>query len=317
VVIDNNSNGVLEKLGLGFEELKQIKPDLVLFGSTGFGNSGPDSSHISWGPNLETLSGLSNLSGPAHRECTMTQFAYPDPLAALHGLFAVLAALDYRRRSGHGQEINMSQTEATIAALGDVLIEVFANDSEPQALANASRNYAPQGCYRCLGEDRWCAITVSTETEWQQLCAVMDKAEWLADSRFVSNDLRLQHRRELDDLIEQWTVTRDPHDVMNGLQEAGVAAGVVQTVEDQYYRDPHLNERGFFETIPHLVKGEVVAAGIPLGLTLTPGNTTEAGKPIGSDNQAVFCDLLGLTQAQFSDFVAAAVSDPIISLAAR
>ena len=139
VVIDNYSTGVLGKLGLGFDVLSAIKPDLVLLSSTGFGNSGPDKKHISWGPNIETLSGLSALSGFAQRECTMTQFAYPDPASALHGLFAVLCALEHRRETGEGQHVDLSQLEATIASFGHVLMDVFANGDVPGKRGNGDR----------------------------------------------------------------------------------------------------------------------------------------------------------------------------------
>ncbi|PLW69189.1 CaiB/BaiF CoA transferase family protein [Pseudohalioglobus lutimaris] len=303
VVIDNNANGVLEKLGLGFDRLRQLKPELVLLSSTGYGKTGPDSSYISWGPNIETLSGLSGLSGFAHRDCTMTQFAYPDPLAALYGLFATLCALDYRDSSGPGQQINISQLEATVASIGDVLMEVLANDREPEKLGNRSLHMAPHGVYRCGdgegGDDRWCAIVVATEAQWCAFCGVVGRPEWLDDPRFCSLAQRLANQDQLDTGIQSWTRERDPYEVMHSLQAAGIAAGVTQHVEDQWLRDPHLHARQFFEEITHRVKGSVIAPGLPLGLSVTPGRTRHAGQARGGDNRAVFCDLLGLEQAEF------------------
>ncbi len=305
IVIDNNSSGVLEKLKLGFAELVKVKADLIGFSSTGFGKFGPDSRYISWGPNIETLSAISRLSGFAQRECTMTQFAYPDPLSALHGLFAILCALEHRRKTGAGQLVDMAQLEATIASFGDVLLEVFANDAEPAKPGNASLYRAPQGCYRCLGEDRWCTLSICSEQEWQQFCTVLDRRQWLQDPRFSNRAARLAHRNELDVLIEEWTSPRDAHEVMHTLQRAGIAAGVAQTVEDQLHNDPHLTARGFFEEIFHHRKGRVLAPGIPLGLTATPGKTRDAGRAMGSDNHAVFCGLLGLSEQEFQAHVTA------------
>ena len=307
VVIDNNGNGVLEKLGLGFEALKQIKPGLILFSSTGYGKVGPDAAYISWGPNIETLSGLSGLSGFPHRSCTMTQFAYPDPLSALHGLFAILCALEYRRKTGCGQIINLSQLEATVAAMGHLLLEVFANDREPLKVGNASRVWAPQGVYACRGEDRWCAISVVDQGQWRRFCEQLQQPGLRVDARFVDNASRLQHRQELDEIITNWSRTREPWAVMKQLQAVGIPAGVVQNVEDQYVRDEHLAQRHFFEHILHRVKGSVIATGIPLGLTGTPGKTSDSGRPVGSDNRAVFCELLGLGEVEFRALVTARV----------
>lgn len=307
IVIDNNGPGVLEKLGLGFDDLQQIKPELILFSSTGFGKHGPDANYISWGPNIETLSGLSHLSGFAHRDCTMTQFAYPDPLAALHGLFAIMSAIDHRDKTGVGQCINMSQLEATIATIGDIILEQLVNNNEPQKTGNASLYYAHQGCYRCAGADRWCVISIVDEQEWQQFCKILDKPEWFTDVRFINKTARVAHQSELDALIESQTCTQDAYTIMHRLQHAGIAAGVVQNVADQWLRDPHLQQRHFFESIPHHKKGVVQASGIPVGLTATPGKTSDAGRARGSDNHAVFCELLGLSATDYQQAVASGV----------
>jgi crotonobetainyl-CoA:carnitine CoA-transferase CaiB-like acyl-CoA transferase len=295
VVIENQSAGVMEKLGLGYPELCRAKPDLVMISTSGYGDRGPHHRHITWGPNIEALSGLSKLSGFPGRECTMTQYAYPDTLSALHGLFAVMCALDHRSRTGEGQYISLSQTEATIAVIGDVMMEYLANGREPRSLGNRSLHGAPHGCYRCRGEDRWCAISVFSEAEWKGFCKLLGHPEWLTDPRFSTLSSRLENTAALDELIEQWTASRGDYEVMSALQEAGVAAGVVQNTEDQMHRDRQLAERGFFEEVPHLKKGTVTAAGIPLGLTGTPGRSGRAGAAVGEDNEYVFGELLGMT----------------------
>ncbi len=311
VVIDNNGNGVLEKLGLDFAGLKDIKPGLILLSSTGYGKHGPDASYISWGPNIEALSGLAALSGFPHRDCTMTQFAYPDPLAALYGLFAIMCAVEHRQNTGLGQQINISQLEATVASMGHILLQVFADDREPEKLGNSSLQHVPQGCYRCLDEsgnnDRWCTISVANEREWHDFCQLLEAPDWLDDPRFNTFESRLSNQRELDMLISQWTSVRDPHEVMHALQMAGIAAGVVQGAEDQWLRDPQLRARQYFETIRHEKKGSVVASGLALGLLGTPGKTPHAGRAIGADNHAVFCQLLGLEEAEFQQYLEAGV----------
>ncbi len=302
IVIENQSTGVMEKLGLGWDELKLAKPDLIMFSSSGYGDSGPSRRYVSWGPNIEATAGLAALSGFPERECTMTQYAYPDSLSALHGLFAVMCALDHRQRTGEGQRISLSQLETTVGVIGPQMMDHLAHAREPQKLANRSASAAPHGCYRCHGDDRWCVIAVSSEPEWRCLCEAVGHPEWLADPRFADLESRIRNAAELDRLLEQWTRERAPHEVMQWLQAAGVAAGAVQTTEDQYQLDRHLAEREFFEHIPHLAKGEVVATGIPLGLTATPGATTRAGASVGQDNEHVFRDLLRLSKEEMARY---------------
>jgi crotonobetainyl-CoA:carnitine CoA-transferase CaiB-like acyl-CoA transferase len=295
VVVENQSAGVMDKLGLGYEQLRAAKPDIILFSTSGYGDTGPDRSFVTWGPNIETLSGLSTLSGFPHRECTITQYAYPDALSAMHGLVAVMCALEHRARTGEGQYVNLSQFEATVAAIGHLMLEPLATGREPQKLANRSLGKAPHGCYRCCGEDRWCAIAVSSDAEWERFCVVLGRPTWVEDPRFATLASRLENADALDARVEAWTAGRTAEDVMSALQAAGIAAGVVQNVEDQFERDPQLAARHFFEEIEHLKKGTVVATGIPLGLTGTPGHTGRAGAPVGQDNEAVFGELLGMT----------------------
>ena len=300
VVVENYSTGVMKKLGLDYSELVKVNPSIVMISTNGYGDEGPCSHYVTWGSNVEAISGLSHLSGPADRPCTTTQYAYPDAMSALHGLGAVMAALRQREQTGRGQYISLSQFEATAATLGPLLMEYFDTGTEPEKRGNRSQAHAPHGCYRCRGDDRWCAIAISSDPEWKAFCEACGHPEWLEDSRFSTVEARLAHTPELDHAIEQWTGARDATEVMNTLQRAGIAAGVVQTVEDQYRHDPHLQSRGFFEQIPHDVKGTVIAAGIPLGLTGTPGSSRKAGAAVGQDNDAVFRELLKMSDTELN-----------------
>jgi crotonobetainyl-CoA:carnitine CoA-transferase CaiB-like acyl-CoA transferase len=297
-VIQNYSTGVLAKLGLDLEALQRAQPQLVVLGSTGYGDRGPDRQYVTWGPNIEALSGLSSFSGFPDRDCTMSHFAYPDPLSAIHGLVALMAAFDHRERGGGGQSLHMAQVETAISALGPLLVEFFATGREPERLGNRSLHHAPQGCYPCRGEDRWCVVAVQNDEQWRNLCEVLGRADWRDDPRLEATGARRAHADALDEGIAAWTRERDAHDAMAALQRAGVPAGVVQTTEDLYERDPHLAARGFFEEIEHLAKGRVTASGIPLGLSGTPGRTPHAGEPIGRDNAYVFREIVGLSGAE-------------------
>ena len=309
VVIENNTAGVVDKLGLGWDALHAEKPDLVMLGTSGYGDRGPHRGYVTWGPNIEALSGLGTLSGFPHRPCTITQYAYPDVLSALHGLVAVLAALAHRDRTGEGQYVNVAQLEATIAAIGDVMLDVAPDDPAPVRRGNASDAAAPHGCYPCRGDDRWCAIAVPDDAAWARFSAAIGRPPWCSDPRFADRAARVANADALDAYVGTWTRARDAADVMRTLQGAGVAAGVVQTIAD-LAADPHLAARGFFETVAHVTRGSVVATGVPLGLTETPARTGLAGQAIGHDHAYVFEELLGLDAATVSDLTAAGAIEP-------
>jgi crotonobetainyl-CoA:carnitine CoA-transferase CaiB-like acyl-CoA transferase len=304
VVVENNTAGVVDKLGLGYEALRTVKPDLVMLGTSGYGDRGPHRGYVTWGPNIEALSGLGTLSGFPSRPCTITQYAYPDVLSALHGLVAVLAALEHRDRTGTGQYVNVAQLEATIAAVGDVFVEAMARDAVPARRGNRSASAAPHGCYPCQGTDRFCAIAVESEDAWARLCAAAGHAEWRDDARFADAASRVANVEALDAVVAAWTRTRTAEDVMRTLQAAGVAAGIVHDVAD-LAADPQLAARGFFETVRHVTRGSVVATGVPLGLTDTPARSGLAGQAIGHDHAYVFGELLGMSAEEIGAAMAA------------
>jgi len=310
VVVANYRAGALERLGLGYKTLRKVRPDLVVISSTGYGETGPNSGYVTWGPNIEALSGLSALSGHPHRECTVTQYAYPDALGALHGLTAVMAALVHRTRTGEGQLIDLAQYETTVASIGHLFVDAIRTKTEPARRGNGSPTMAPHGCYRCRGEDRWCVIAATDDAAWQRLCVVIGRPDVADDARFATLEGRLAGGDEIDRALESWTRDRDACEVMDAMQAAHVAAGVVQTIDDQLYRDAQLAARGFFEEITHRRGGTVVANGIPLRFSSTPGRTRGTGSRIGADNVAVFHDLLGIDSREIEELTRVGVIQP-------
>ncbi len=302
-VIANYSTGVLEKLGLGYETLAARNPELVMLESSGYGESGPLSKYVTWGPNIEALSGLCSFSGFPENECTISHFAYPDPLSALHGLVVLMSALASRDRSGVGQVIHLSQLETTVASIGRVMVEFAATGREPSRLGNGEVGRAPYGCFPCEGDDRWVVLCVEDDADWPRLRELLGDPEWARDPRYAEAAGRVGDQEAIESRIAEWTSTRNDYAIVERARSLGLAAGVVQNTEDMLRRDPQLEARGFFETIPHFKRGEVTASGIPFGLTGTPGRTTHAGSSIGHDNDYVFAEVLGLSRAEIERLV--------------
>ena len=163
VMIENNRHGAMEKLGLGWESLHAANPKLIAISSSGFGEDGLHPGYVSWGPNVEAMSGMAWLAGFPDGQGAMTQYAYPDSLSAVHGLFAVLCALDHRERTGEGQRISLAQLETTVAMIGPEMMEQMAEQRTPARLGNRSAHRAPQGCYPALGDDRWITLSVGDD----------------------------------------------------------------------------------------------------------------------------------------------------------
>lgn len=305
VVVENHRHGAMDKLGLSWDAIKKANPSVIAIHSSGFGDGGLHPDYVTWGPNVEAMSGMAAASGFPEREGAMTQYAYPDSLSALHGLFAVLCALDHRERTGESQRITLAQFETTAAMLGPLMMQQLADGETSDKLGNRSLHRVPQGCYPCAGEDRWCVVSVGSRDEWESLCTVIERPDWSRDTSLASTAGRLERSEEIDEGISAWMRSRTPHEAAEIFQSAGLAAGAVQNTEDQYTLDPHLAARGYFESIPHLSRGEVVAPGMPLGLTGTPGQTQRAGADIGEDNAYVFRKLLGLSEEEYAEHVAA------------
>ncbi len=248
VVVENNRPGVLERLGLDFEVLRAVKPDLIMLSNTGFGQTGPWRHYPGLASMLEPLTGLAFASGYPDGPPERIGNAYIDYLSAWNGLTAILAALHYRRRTGKGQYIDQSMFQVGMHAVVEPLLDHQLSGRETERRGNRHRWMAPHAVYPCAGDDRWIAICVRDEGEWQRLCRVMDRPKWRCDSRFHDAPSRCRHQDELDELIAEWTRERDATQIMQVLQAAGIPAGVVQSAKDLLL-DPHLRERGFYQLV--------------------------------------------------------------------
>jgi benzylsuccinate CoA-transferase BbsF subunit len=219
--------------------------------------------------------------------------AYTDFIACRFVGLVLLAALEHRRRTEEGQYIDVSQYEASLHLLAPTLLDYAANVRLTPRRGNASPAAAPHGIYRCKGEDRWCAIAVTTPDEWQAFCEVLGRPFWTRRSRFATLDARLQHVQELNHRVEAWTRRLPSLTVMHLLQQAGVPAGVVQNGAD-IYRDPQLHHRGFFVELEHPRMGDVPYEGHQFHLSQSPGALWSPAPLLGEHTTTVLRDILRL-----------------------
>jgi benzylsuccinate CoA-transferase BbsF subunit len=303
VVVENFSASVMAKLGLSYDELRAVRPDLVMVSTQGMGQSGPYKDFVAWGPSAMAFSGMTALWNHAGAEdVTGSQTAHPDYITA-HALVAVLAALRHRARTGQGQYVELAQSEAAACLLGPAFLEWSVNGNEPRPRGNGRSDAAPHGAYRCAGEDDWCAIAVRSDAEWQAFSRVTGIPD---DERFGTLLGRLRNREALDRLVDAWTGGLDKHDAVRRLQAAGVPAAVVASGRD-LCEDEHLRARGFLVEVDHPLMGRKTYAGVPGRLSDTPPAIWRHAPLLGQDNDYVFGQLLGMPECERQELAARGV----------
>jgi benzylsuccinate CoA-transferase BbsF subunit len=296
-VLQNFRPRVLDKLGLGDDDLRKTNPKLVIVKLPGFGSEGPKSSYGTWGFNLTAFSGMTYLwNHPEQDRPIGSQGVYPDHLGFVMGPTLLVAALLNSRRTGKGVTIDLAQIEGTAAVLGTTYLETSVNGDDPQPKGNHYAAAAQQGCYRCQGEDRWCVISARDDDEWRAFCRVICRGELVSDARFVNLQARLNNRAELDGIVQQWTEARPAEEVMVKCQSGGVPAGVVQTGAD-LLQDVQLRHRNYFSPFADSLIGPFE---IPRSGFLFRGVNEEPLRlpnRLGADTDPILSELLGYDQA--------------------
>jgi len=301
IVMENFAGGVIERIGLGYEELKKVKPDIIMLSSCMQGHTGSYATHPGYGYLLVALSGFSHIAGWPDREPPWLG-SYTDFPAPILNSLIILAALDYRRRTGKGQYIDMSQYENGIHFLAPIVLDYVVNRRVANRMGNRSAYAAPHGAYRCRGEDKWCAIAVFTEEEWASFGKVIGNPAWTNDPKFTTLSARKVNEDQLDRLVEEWTINYSPKEVMTMMQAAGVGAGVVQTAEDLLEYDPQLKHRHFYWELDHPEAGRYRAPGPPFGLSKSPYELRRAPL-LGEHNEYVLKEILSMSDEEIAELV--------------
>lgn len=299
VVMENMRPGVVPRLGLGYDDVKEIKPDIIYISSSACGQTGPDREYIGYAPTFAALAGLPHVTG--YPDWPPSNFLGSiDLRSACTSAFAILAALYYHQQTGEGQYIDLASQEAIATYAGDIFLDYVMNQRVPVRQGNKNDIIAPHNCYRCKGEDAWISIVAATQEEWESLCSTMDKNELINDSRYVDMENRKRNEQELDAIISDWTRDKDPYEVMSLLQNARVAA-TPSLSSEALFNDPHLKERGVFRQVDHPVIGKNWVIAPPWRLTETPTELSSSGPLLGEHTDEIFSEYLGMSSDEIDE----------------
>jgi len=299
IVTENFSAGVMQRMGLGYERLKAVKPEIIMISLSGYGASGPLSPYISYGPAQVPMSGLASLTGYVGGPPNEVGVSYGDPNGGIHGAVAILAALWHRQRTGEGQYIDQSQWESAIAVLPEGIMAQVMNGEQPERMGNRSLTMAPHGTFRTAGEDDWVSIACDSDEEFAALCGVMDRPKLANDQRFATAGARKANEEALETEITAWTSGRDRWEVTRQLQAAGVAAFPSMTSAD-LVNDPHLRERDIFVELEHPEVGVRTHVGIPWKLSATPCAVERPAPLLGQHTDEVLREVLHMPDTELA-----------------
>ncbi len=300
VVYENNVPETLEKLGVTYEWLKSIKPDIIFVRVPAFGLAGAYRNYRALGVHIEGVTSHTRYRGYTDMDPSANTDIYAaDYLAGAQGAFAVMAALLHRRRTGEGQLVEIPQSENALAMLAFPLMDYAINRRVRDRVGNRSiLGHAPQGVYPCAGEDRWIAISCTSDAEWSGLCRTLGHGEWAGDPRFATMAGRCEHHGTLDELIAAETRGHEMRALTERLQAAGVPAGPVLDARDAM-EDPHLRARGFFYRVPHEDIGEREWPGFLFQLSSTPLSCRQPPVRMGEHSAYVYKELLGYSDEEY------------------
>jgi benzylsuccinate CoA-transferase BbsF subunit len=302
VVAENFTSHVMEQWGLTYADLRRLNAALVMISLSTQGRTGPQRDTAGFGTVLQAAAGLCHLTGWPDRSPAVPGVAYTDWTTPFFALVALLAALDYRRRTGQGQYIDVSNLEVGVNCLETAILDYTANGREQGRAGNEWMvgdlpGAAPHGVYRCRGDNRWCALAVYNDREWHRFCTVLGNPAWTQEGRFATALSRVRHREALNTLIQTWTAQQTAEEVMRQLQAVGIAAGVVQNAAD-LESNAQLTHRGQSVLLDHPEVGRQRYDGPAFRLTASPPHLRPVPL-LGQHNTEVFKGILGLSDAEY------------------
>lgn len=299
IVANNFAAGVMEKFGLGYDDVVGMRPDTIYLAMSMQGSQGPQRDFRGTGSSIAALTGIQELSGLPGRVPAGTGTNYPDHLPnPCHASFALLAALRHRRRTGQGQYIDFAQTEPMLSLMGPTFLDLTVNGRLQERRGSDHPSAAPHGVYPCQGKDRWIAVTVMTDDQWSALVEAMGCPEWALEDRWRTQPRRHRDRAELNERLAAFTAGREAQELMLDLQERGIPAGAVQDARDVTETDPQLAHRGHWVRMPHAEMGDSLYNNLPFRFSRTPVRPTRPAPLLGEHTREVLGGMLGFSDAE-------------------
>ena len=300
IVTENFAAGVMDRMGLSYEVLREIKPDIIMLSGSPLGQDGPDKDATGFGPNTQAYAGLPYITGYEGGMPTGLGRDYPDFMIGVHMAFSVLAALHHRNRSGEGQWIEVAMAETVTSTIPEAVLDYTMNGRETPRRGNRHPHFAPRGVYRSAGDDKWVAISVGSDGEWQAFGEALGSPGWTADPRFATHEGRLAHHDELDERISAWARERSHYEATEQLQQHGIPAAPVLDVFETL-EDPQLAALGAFGETVHPEVGKRVLAGLPGRFSAIPEIDYGRSPLLGEHTEEVLGGLLGLSAEELAE----------------
>jgi crotonobetainyl-CoA:carnitine CoA-transferase CaiB-like acyl-CoA transferase len=313
VFLTNHTPRIIERWGLAYDQVRALNPEVIAVYQPMQGLEGPHKYFGGFGAVLNAVTGYNELSGFPHRPPMGLGTNYPDyVINPGHTYIAILAALRHRRRTGEGQLIELAQVESVVATLAPVVMDYTTNGRVQTRAGNRLPHAAPHGAFRCRDgehagqpEDRWVALGVFDDAQWQGMVAAMGSPAWAAGAKFATHDARKANEDELDSNVTGWTRERTAEEAMAALQARGVPAGVVQNARDILDADEHMKARGFYSYLEHPEAGRTAYDGPPFRLSKTPGVLRSPAPCLGEHNEYVCKEILGMSDEEIGEALAA------------
>ena len=306
VMVENFSTGAMERMGLGYPDLRRLRPDLIYLSLAAFGRTGPLKDLAGFHSVINLFSGLAAVTGHQGSHPRILGGVFPDPFSGCYCLLALLEALYHRAKTGESQYIEVAMTEALATLLPEAVMEYTLDGREPQRMGNRHQAKAPHDVFRCQGDQKWVAISVADDEQWQALCRVLDRTDLLADGRFAGSAKRWENQDDLIPYIQEWTSQRDSSTAADLLQAAGVpAAPVLDSAE--VLADDHLNQRGFVTRVDHPETGQRAMGSVSWAIDGQRPSDYRPAPTLGQHNGYVFAELLGLNNARVQELLRSGV----------
>ena len=298
VVLENFRPGVMDRLGLGYPQLREIKPDIIMVSLSSNGQTGPEARYAGYAPMFAALGGLGYLTGYPDGPPVELRHAM-DHTGGMMAAFSAVAALCAHRNHQVGQRADVAVRDIATAFMGHALMDTAMNQRDAQRMGNRDDAMAPHGVFPCAGEDQWITIAVANDAEWDTLKRAMGNPAWADADDYGDAFLRWQNQDPLEVRLSAWTATRDAFALTARLQDAGIAA-FPSLSADQLMADPHLTARDVFPLTTDPARGEQRAVAPPWRFSETPTDSLRWTPELGQDNREVFCGLLGMYEAELA-----------------